>query len=171
MELNHLDLLVLRALQIGNKIKNKASLLQMPSQAYQKKDLAMTFNQHPEVRSPQFLQKLQHPNHLRKRMTLVGVTLMILLLINMYRQLLNREPLQYLLQAVGQQLQLEAIKVIFLLNSFQEKCLLLLLQCQFSKLQPQLCSLHLIFWMMMMICKVHQETRMEEGEATTFQIL
>ena len=143
----------------------------MPSLAYRKKDLAMTFNQHPEVRSPQFLQKLQHPNHLRKRMTLVGVTLMILLLINMYRQLLNREPLQHLLQAVGQQLQQEAIKVvIFLLNSFQEKCLLLLLQCQFSKLQRQWCSLHLIFWMMM-ICQVHQETRMEEGEATTFQIL
>ena len=143
----------------------------MPSLAYRKKDLAMIFNQHPGVRNPLFLQKLQRLNHLIKRMTLVGATLKILLLINMYRQLLNRELLRYLQQAVGQRLQLEAIKVIFLLNSSQEKWLLLLLQCQFSKLQlqPQLCSLHQIFWMMM-ICQVHPETIMGE-ETTIFQNL
>ena len=145
----------------------------MPSLAYQKKDLARTFNQHPGVRNQQFLKKLQHPNHWRKRMTLVGATLMILLLINMYPQLLNRELLRYLQQAVGQLLQLEAIKVILLPNSPQKESLLLLLQCQYSKLhlqlQPQLCSLHQIFWMMM-ICQVHQETIITE-EIITFQIL
>lgn len=140
----------------------------MPFLAYRKKDLAMIFNQHPGVRNPLILQKLQRLNHLIKRMTLVGATLKILLLINMYRQLLNREPLQ---QAVGQRLQLEAIKAIFLLNSSQEKWLLLLLQCQCSKLQlqPLLCSLHQIFWMMM-ICQVHPETIMGE-EMATFQNL
>ena len=143
----------------------------MPSLAYQKKDLVMILNQHLEARNPQFLQKLQHPNLRIKRMTPVGVTLTILLLTNMYRQLLNREPLQHHRQAVGQRLQLEAIKVIFLLNSSQEKWLLLLLQCQYSKhqLRPQLFSLHQIFWMMM-ICQAYQETRMEE-EMKTFQIL